>query len=74
MLKGFLIFLVGFLSMVIAVAGAVCAIQAIATGDVFCTVCAILFLPIWCWQVYDYMKEKCPVKLGDILYNKLFKK
>lgn len=74
MLKQILIFLVGLVSMLVAVAGVVCAIQAIATKVVFCIICAILFLPVWAWLAIEYFKDKCPEGLGETIYNKLKKK
>ena len=72
-MKQFLIFVCGVLSMIIALSGMICAIQAIATGVPFLVVCALVFAVAWGYIVLDWFREKCPEKVADVIYNK-FKK
>ena len=72
-MKQFLIFVCGVLSMVIALSGMICAIQALATGIPFFIVCALVFAVAWGYIVLDWFKEKCPEKVADVIYTKLNK-
>lgn len=57
-MRQFLIFIVGALSMFIAVAGIICGIQAIATSIGFLVLCGILFLIVWTFIAVVYFRGK----------------
>lgn len=57
-MKQFLIFIVGVLSMFIAMAGLICGIQAVATGIGFIVLCGILFMIVWTGIIVDWFKNK----------------
>lgn len=72
-MKQFLIFVCGVLSMVIALSGMICAIQAIVTGVPFLVVCALVFAVAWGYIVLDWFQKKGPQEVANVIYNK-FKK
>ena len=72
-MKQFLIFVCGVLSMIIALSGMICAIQAIATGIPIFIVCALVFAVAWVYIVFDWFREKWPEEVADMIYSK-FKK
>ena len=70
-MKQFLIFLIGFISIIIAIAGGICAIQTITTGVPFLVVCAVIFISAWGYMVIDWLKSKSPEKVAELIYNKI---
>lgn len=72
-MKQFLIFVCGVLSMIIALSGMICAIQAIVTGVPFLVVCALVFAVAWGYIVLDYFKNKVFEDVAEMIYNKLNK-
>ena len=73
LMKQFLIFICGVLSMIIALSGMICAIQAIVTGVPFLVVCALVFAVVWAYMVLDYFKNKVFEDVAEMIYNKLNK-
>lgn len=69
----FLIFLIGALSMLVMVCGAICAIQTIATGEAFLIVVALIFLCAWVWIFLRWFREKEYEFYANEIYKK-FKK
>lgn len=64
-MRQFLSFLFGVLSIFLGLAGAMCAIQTIATGYAFMIVCAVIFLIVWGGIVIYWLKNNYPDKLAD---------
>lgn len=56
--------------MFIAMCGAVCGIQAIATNQTFIIVCALTFLPSWVGLVIVFFKRKTPEAIARLILNK----
>lgn len=69
----FLIFLIGALSMLVMVCGAICAIQTIATGEAFLIVVALIFLCAWAWLTYRWLKGKGYETHAWNIYSKIKK-
>ena len=72
-MRNFLIFIVGVLSMFVAMTGFICTIQAIATMQVFHIVCAVVFAVVWAYMVLDYFKNKVFEDVANVIYNKIKK-
>ena len=72
-MKQFLIFIIGVLSMFVAMTGFICAIQAIATMQVFHIICAVVFAVVWAYMVLEYFKNKVFEDVAEMIYNKLNK-
>ncbi len=72
-MRQFLIFSIGVLSIFVAMTGFICAIQTIATMQVFHTICAVVFAVAWTYIVLDYFKNKVFEDVAEVIYNK-FKK
>ena len=70
-MKQFLIFIVGVLSMFVAMTGFICAIQAIATGIAFYIVCALVFALVWGYLVLDYFRNKVFEDVAELICEKL---
>lgn len=67
-MKQVIIFLIGLLSILVAIAGAVCAVVAVANGG-FTLVCGIIFFSVWVSLWIAYLKNKYPEKIGQWLYT-----
>ena len=72
-MKQFLIFIVGVLSMLVAMTGFICAIQTIATMQVFHIICAVIFAVVWAYMVLDYFKNKVFEDVADVICDKIKK-
>ena len=72
-MRQFLIFIIGVLSMFVAMTGFICAIQAIATMQVFHIICAVVFAVVWVYMVLDYFKNKVFEDVANVIYNKIKK-
>lgn len=70
-MRNFLIFIIGVLSMFVAMTGFICAIQAIATMQVFHIICAVVFAVVWAYMVLDYFKNKGFEDVAKMICNKL---
>lgn len=68
-MKQVIIFLIGLLSILVALAGAVCAVVAVVNGG-FALVCGFIFFAVWVFLWLTYMKNKYPEKIGERLYAK----
>ena len=59
--------------MFVAMTGFICAIQAIATMQVFHIICAVVFAVVWVYMVLDYFKNKVFEDVANVIYNKIKK-
>lgn len=70
MKKNLLIFVLGFISLMVAVMGVICAVSTFVQGGAFNVVCGVVFFLAWAWLVITWFKERMP----EYLYREWFNK
>lgn len=60
MKKNLLIFVLGLISLMVAVMGVVCAISTFTQGGAFNIICGVGFLVAWVWLVIAWFKDDMP--------------